>query len=310
MGKAANNAASRNKNDAGWNYEGEKLMTTVTPYSRTSRETNPIGRLALDAFRAHWPEFLMEAAALGTFMISACSFGVLLEHPSSPVHQAFEGAALLRRVLAGLAMGLTAIGIIRSPWGQRSGAHMNPAITLTFLTLGKIAPWDALFYVLFQFLGGAAGVLLASVLIGPALHHSAVNYVVTTPGPAGPRVAFIAEFVISMLMMSMVLWVSNSRRLSRFTPWFAGTLVALFITFEAPLSGMSMNPARTLGSAIPADEWTAFWIYFLAPTAAMLLASAVYRFRRGAHRVFCAKLDHLNNQPCIFRCNYGDLNAK
>jgi len=243
-------------------------------------------------------------------MISACSFGVLLEHPSSPVHQAFEGAALLRRVLAGLAMGLTAIGIIRSPWGQRSGAHMNPAITLTFLTLGKIAPWDALFYVLFQFLGGAAGVLLASVLIGPALHHSAVNYVVTTPGPAGPRVAFIAEFVISMLMMSMVLWVSNSRRLSRFTPWFAGTLVALFITFEAPLSGMSMNPARTLGSAIPADEWTAFWIYFLAPTAAMLLASAVYRFRRGAHRVFCAKLDHLNNQPCIFRCNYGDLNAK
>lgn len=290
--------------------ETKTKMAIATPNMHASLETRPSRSPALAALRAHWPEFLIEAAALGTFMISACAFGVLLEHPSSPIHQVFEGATLLRRSLMGLAMGLTAIGIITSPWGQRSGAHMNPAITLTFLTLGKIAPWDALFYVLFQFIGGAAGVLLASALIGPPLHHSAINYVVTTPGPAGPRVAFAAEFMISMLMMSTVLWVSNSRRLTRFTPLFAGTLVALFITFEAPLSGMSMNPARTFGSAFPAGEWTAFWIYFLAPTTAMLFASAIYRFRRGAHRVFCAKLHHCNNQPCIFRCNYGGLNAQ
>src|SRR5271166_1300902 len=285
-------------------------MPTATPNSQTSQETKPFGSLALTAVRGHWPEFLIEAAALGMFMLSACAFGVLLEHPSSPIHQAFEGQTFLRRALMGLAMGLTAFGIITSPWGQRSGAHMNPAVTLTFLTLGKIAPWDALFYVLFQFIGGASGVLLASILIGPALQHAAINYVVTTPGPAGQRVAFVAEFVISMLMMSTILWVSNSRRLSRFTPLFAGALVAAFITLEAPLSGMSMNPARTLASAFPADEWTALWIYFLAPTTAMLLASAIYRLRRGAHRVFCAKLDHCNNQPCIFNCRYGDLNAK
>jgi len=252
----------------------------------------------------------MEAAALGVFMISACVFSVLLEHPSSPLHQALEDSALVRRALIGLAMGLTAVGIISSPWGQRSGAHMNPSVTFTFLALGKVAPWDALFYVLFQFMGGVGGVLVASVLIGPPLQHSAINYVVTVPGPGGPGLAFLAEFVISMLLMSTILAVSNSRRLSRFTPLFAGTLVATFITVEAPLSGMSINPARTFGSAFSAHEWTALWLYFTAPLAGMLLAAALYRFRRGAHAIFCAKLHHCNGQRCIFRCRFGDLNAQ
>jgi aquaporin Z len=280
-------------------------MQTIAPETPTSRES-----AARAAILFHWPEYLMEAAALGSFMVSACVFVVLFEHPSSPVHQSFEGASMLRRSLIGLAMGLTAIGIIYSPWGQRSGAHMNPAVTLTFLSLGKITPWDALFYILFQFLGGIAGVLVANLLIGPALQDATVNYAVTVPGPGGSWIAFIAEFVISMLMMSMVLWVSNSRRLSRYTPLFAGALISTFITFEAPLSGMSMNPARTVGSAFHAGEWTALWIYFVAPPTAMLLASIIYRFRRGAHRVFCAKLHHCNNQRCIFNCRYGDLHAK
>jgi aquaporin Z len=281
-------------------------MNTAAEFQKTLAE--PARWLA--ALRNHWPEYFMEAAALGTFMVSACVFGVLLEHPSSPLNQALVGAAMVRRVLAGIVMGLTAIGIFYSPWGQRSGAHMNPAVTLTFLWLGKIAIWDAIFYILSQFCGGIVGVLVAAVLIGPPLQHASVNYVVTAPGPSGARVAFAAEFVISALMMSMVLWVSNSRRLSRFTPLFAGSLIATFITFEAPLSGMSMNPARTVGSAFSADEWTSVWIYFVAPVGAMLFAAIFYRVRRGIHAVFCAKLHHCNNQPCIFNCRYGDLNAE
>jgi aquaporin Z len=285
-------------------------MQIVSPKPNILPEPVSSQMSALGAFQNHWPEYLMEAAALGTFMISACVFSVLLEHPSSPLHQALEDSALVRRALIGLAMGLTAVGIISSPWGQRSGAHMNPSVTFTFLALGKVAPWDALFYVLFQFVGGVVGVLVASVLIGPPLQHSAINYVVTVPGPGGPGIAFLAEFVISMLLMSTILAVSNSRRLSRFTPLFAGTLVATFITVEAPLSGMSINPARTFGSAFSAHEWTALWLYFTAPLAGMLLAAALYRFRRGAHAVFCAKLHHCNGQRCIFRCRFGDLNAQ
>jgi len=81
--------------------------------------------------KRHWPEYLIEAACLGLFMISAFGFATLLEHPASPVHQALPNS-LLRRFLMGLAMGGTAICIIYSPWGKQSGAHINPSTTLTF----------------------------------------------------------------------------------------------------------------------------------------------------------------------------------
>jgi aquaporin Z len=105
------------------------------------------------ALSRHWPEYLMEAAGLGIFMVSAGLFGTLLEYPQSPVHQAIADDGL-RRMLMGVAMGLTAVAIIYSPWGQQSGAHLNPAVTLTFLRLGKIARADALFYITAQCLGG------------------------------------------------------------------------------------------------------------------------------------------------------------
>jgi len=256
--------------------------------------------------QSHWPEYLMEAALLGLFMVSACVFAALLEHPASPIRQAVE-SDLLRRALAGIAMGLTAISLICSPWGRRSGAHLNPAVTLSFALLGKIEPWDAAFYAASQFLGGMAGVAVSDLLIGLPLRHTAVNYAVTLPGPGGPAVAFWAELLISFLMLTTVLIVSNSRRLTRWTPLIAGTLVATFITLEGPFSGMSMNPARTWGSAFSAQEWTALWVYFTAPVAGMLAAGQVYRRTRGAHRVFCAKFHHHNNEPCIFRCNYPAL---
>jgi aquaporin Z len=248
----------------------------------------------------------MEAAGLGTFMISACLFGVLLEHLSSPVRQAVADP-LTRRALGGLAMGLTLIGIVFSPIGKRSGAHMNPAFTLTFLWLEKIRGWDAVFYVAAQFAGGALGVVAAFLVLGSSLGDSHVNYVATTPGSAGASVAFIAETSISFLMMLVVLYISNTKRLNRFTGIFAGTLVATYITLEAPLSGMSMNPARTFGSAIAADFWPAVWVYFSAPLLGMFLAALAYRRLRGAHAVYCAKFHHENHHRCIFRCRYAEL---
>jgi len=104
-------------------------------------------------------------------------------------------------------------------------------------------------------------------------------------------------------MMTMVLLVSNSRR-ARLTGLFAGLLVATCISVEAPLSGMSMNPARTLGSAVHAAQWTALWVYFTAPPLGMLAAAEVYVRLPGAREVWCAKLHHDNDKRCIFRCGY------
>src|SRR5205085_5456890 len=112
-------------------------------------------RFMLNALRTHWPEYLMEAAQLAAFMISASVCTIGLYHPGSPIVAAIP-AEFIRRMMMGLAMGLTAVAIIHSPWGKQSGAHMNPAVTLTFFRLGKIAPWDAAFYVCAQFVGGVA----------------------------------------------------------------------------------------------------------------------------------------------------------
>ena len=251
------------------------------------------------ALQRHWPEYLIEAWALGTFMVSAALFTTLLEYPGSPVHQLIPNGAV-RRALIGLAMGLTAIGLIYSPWGQQSGAHTNPATTLTFLRLGKIRPWDATFYIAAQFVGGVCGVLVSKLLLGGILAHPSVSYVTTVPGPAGAGVAFVAETVIACGMMLMVLCVTNTPRVARFTGLFAGALVFLYITFESPLSGMSINPARTAASALPSGIWTSGWIYFSAPVLGMLLAAQVYRGCSGSSPLACPKLHHGTKQRCIF----------
>ncbi len=89
----------------------------------------------MNTLSRHWPEYLMEAASLGIFMISAGLVTVILEHPASPIWQVIPDP-LFRRFVIGVAMGLTAIAIIYSPWGKQSGAHINPAVTLTFFRLG------------------------------------------------------------------------------------------------------------------------------------------------------------------------------
>jgi len=256
-----------------------------------------------EVLRHHSPEYLMEAAGLGLFMMSACPFATLLGHPASPVPQ-FVASPFVRRLCMGIAMGLTAVGIIYSPWDQQSGAHLNPSVTLTFFRLGKVKPWDALCYMLAQFAGGVIGVCLAAACLGQTIAHPSVNYVTTVPGMAGAGIAFVAEFVMAFVLMSMVLRVSNSARLARYTGLCAGVLVATYITVEAPLSGMSMNPARTFGSALVSQLWTALWIYFVAPPLGMLTAAELYRWQRGVHAVICAKLHHHNRKRCIFHCGY------
>jgi aquaporin Z len=257
----------------------------------------------IEALKQHWPEYLMEATELGLFMFSACAFTVLLFHPSWPLAESIQNG-LLRRVVMGTAMGLTAIAIIFSPLGQRSGAHFNPAVTLTFFRLGKIEAWDAAFYTLFQFTGGIAGVMLASLTLSKLIAHQSVNYAATLPGPSGPTVAFFAEVLISFILMSVVLTVSNTKRLGRWTGIFAGALVATYITIESPISGTSMNPARTFSSAVGAHVWMSLWIYFTAPPLGMLLAAEVYRGLNASRAIACAKLHHHNNKRCIFRCNF------
>jgi aquaporin Z len=253
-------------------------------------------------------EYAIEASCLGLFMISAAGFATLLQHPQSPL-AGWTSSSLIHRIPMGLAMGLTLVAIIYSPLGARSGAHMNPAVTLTFLRLGKIATTDAIGYLTAQFAGGIAGIVAADRIWWRLPEHPAVNYVATVPGTRGATAAFAAELAISFGMMLTVLSISNSTRLARFTGLAAGCLVACYITVEAPLSGMSMNAARSIGPALLAGTSGSLWIYFSAPLIGMLLAAEVFVRARGLHRVRCAKLHHPTDVRCIFNCGFMERSA-
>ena len=278
----------------------KEAANNIDPLS-TPETASASGALGISAsLRSHWPEYLMEAGEMSLYMFCTCSFATLLQHPSSPVRHFFV-SNIARRALMGLAIGATVIALVMSPWGKQSGGHINPAMTFAFYRLGKIAPWDALFYGVAQFSGATSGVALATFLLKGAPGDGSVRYAVTAPGVYGAGVAFAAELVISFILMIAVLLATNHARLARYTPYFVGSLYAVNITFETPLSGMSMNPARTFGPAAFGGYWHALWIYFIAPTAGMLAAAAVFlRARRGAPP-YCAKLDHANNKRCIFR---------
>ncbi len=238
----------------------------------------------------HWPEYVFEAIALGLFMVSACLVTALFEYPASPFYRAIANAAV-RRVFIGLAMGLTAVALIYSPWGKRSGAHMNPSVTLAFYRLGRVAPWDAVFYVLAQTLGGTLGVLLSFAIAPNAMRHPAVHFIVTVPGNSGLLGAAVGEAAISFFLMLTVLAMSASRYASG-TGLVAGALVALYIAVEAPYSGMSMNPARSAASSIVAGDFRAWWLYVLVPPLSMLAAAEVFVRSAGWLRGVRTKLPH------------------
>jgi aquaporin Z len=256
---------------------------------------------AREALRRHWRLYVYEGAELAWFMVAACVAAVLLFGVGS-VGMRMVPSAALRRLVMGFAMGATAVMIIHSPMGRRSGAHFNPAITLTYLWLGKIGAWDAVGYVCGQFVGGVAGVGVAAMLMGRWLAQPSVDYAVTVPGIGGTAGALAAELFMAALLMGVVLWMTNRRRLAGYTSYAVGVLITGYVFFFAPVSGFSINPARTVGSAVFAGVWTAEWVYFVAPLMGMFLAAEIYVRRFGIESVLCAKLHASPSVLCPFEC--------
>jgi aquaporin Z len=196
----------------------------------------------------------MEFTEMGVYLFFTCGFATLLQHPGSPIRRLLPNE-IVRRACFGISVGTTIVAVVLTPWGKQSGGHINPSMMITFYRLGKMEFWDAIFYGLAQFVGATAGVVIATLLLLGAPGHPTVRYAATLPGVYGVGVAFTAEVVISFVLMLTVLFASNHNLLSRYTPYFVGALYAIFITLETPLSGMSMNPARTFGSAFRGRYW-------------------------------------------------------
>jgi aquaporin Z len=248
----------------------------------------------------HLIEYAIEALCLGSLLVIAAIVTTIFQLPASPIHQAIADPTL-RRCLIGIVMGLTVIAIVYSPFGKRSGAHLNPSVTLTYWRLKKVRTIDACFYMLAQCVGAISGIFLAGIILGGAIADPAVNYIVTIPKAFGELGAFLSEFLLSFCMMTMVLQVSNRPNISRFTGICAGVLVAIYIAIESPISGSSMNPARSLGSALPTHVWYGFWLYCVAPPLGMLTAAEVYlrTGKKKSNSDICSKLCPNITTSCI-----------
>jgi len=254
----------------------------------------------LTALRRHWPHYVAEAAGLAFFVTCAGMLTMLVEHPASPLRQALPDSAVFRRVVIGVGMGLVLVTVIYSPWGKRSGAHINPAVTLAFWQLGKIRTPDALCYVAAQLTGALAAAQLLKYSFGDLYAHPAVNYTVTEPFAPALRaelLAFGAEFVISFLLMLAALVALHSKKLKEWTGWLLGGLLLVYIVVETPVSGMSLNPARTLGTAVAAGHYDGWWLYWAAPCLAMWLATVAFLRYHHGQPLHCAILAGCSPHP-------------
>ncbi|MBB5066271.1 aquaporin Z [Granulicella mallensis] len=248
----------------------------------------------------------MEFSGTGALMFCICLFGTLLYSNASPLAR-FALSRPENAAAMGMCVASTTLLIIRSPFGRRSGAHFNPAMTLSYLWLGRIHLWDALSYVAAQFSGALAGVCIARQLLGLSLSADPVHYVVTVPGSYGSGAAFIAEFLLSALLMGVVLFATNHRTLARFSPLLVAAVTVFYFAICSSISGFSVNPARTFSSAIFAGIWWGIWIYFIAPCLGMLAAAGIYIRTFGPSRVYCAKVFHDLHSTCPFPCRFADL---
>ncbi|NEU70046.1 hypothetical protein GK091_24420 [Spirosoma agri] len=231
------------------------------------------------AFVQHWPNYMAEAMGVSLFMIGSCCTAVLLHHPDSPVRQFLGESKLVRRTVQAVIMGLVLLIINYNPAGKKSGSLINPAITLSYRYLGKISTVDTIWYILFQCTGAISWGFIFYQLLEKWYSHPDVNYNLSAPRPemGGWPVAFLAEFSISSLLIFVSLLSLHSKKFHKLSSSFGVGLIMLYIIFEAPFSGMSTNPARSLGTAAGALNFHYYWIYMVAPFSAMLLTTFVFQ---------------------------------
>ena len=250
--------------------------------------------------------YLCELAGTALMLFWGVTAVALMWGAGSPVPPITNLA--LRRLVTGVLFAGGATAVVYSPLGQRSGAHINPAITLAFWHLGKIPTVDAAAYVVAQFLGAIIGVWAAAAAWGDLVRS--VQYAVTTPGEGWQWIgAFLAEAISTFLLAFTIFICINKPKIAPRTGLIAGSLVAVLVMVEAPVSGTSLNPARSFAPALFVPIFRDQWIYFVAPALGAMVAAIVVRDRWGDSTV-CAKLYHTAKYPCPFdTCGYRLVHA-
>lgn len=232
-----------------------------------------------------WRPFVSEAAGTALLLVGGLSAVILMFGEGSPVTAMIPSNGV-RRAVTGFLFGSTGALIAMSPVGKESGAHINPSVTLGFWLMGKMESRVAMGYVLSQLVGACLGVL---PLLGWSSLGRSVEFGATVPGAGySTRTALIGEVITTFALVAGLCVFIGFRKLRPYTPALMPPLFSFMVYAEAPMSGTSCNPARSLGPAIISGQWNGWWIYWVGPMFGALLATLACSFL--AKRIEMAKL--------------------
>ena len=178
-------------------------------------------------------------------------------------------------ITVALAHGLT-IMIFAYAYGHISGTHINPAVTLGLLAAGKFEPVKAVYYIIVQLLGAIVAAFALRFVFGGPLNNlgaTVIDYSVTSLGGA-----FLLEMIGAFFLINTVLNAAVSGRAGNLAPIAIGLTVGVCIMFYGPITGASVNPARTIGPAVATGIYTDIWVYIVATILGGVVAGLLYRY--------------------------------
>jgi aquaporin Z len=243
-----------------------------------------------DDQRFPWRLFFAELAGTAMLLLIGLSLVILMFGEGSPLVNYMPNLKL-RQVITGFLFGGTGALIAISVLGKESGAHINPAVTMSFWLFKKIDSQKALVYVAAQLIGAVIGTL--PLLLWGQLGRS-ISFGATMPG-TGYTVsqAILGEAVTTFTMVSLLIIFLGFRQIRPYTPALFPFLYAIMVPLEADISGISTNPARSFGPAVVSGQWDAWWIYWVGPLGGALLACLACSML--AKRITVAKLYHFDS---------------
>ena len=237
-----------------------------------------------------WPQFFSELAGTALLVLVGLSLVILMFGSGSPMLRVLPSEGL-RRLITGFLFGTTGALIALSPVGKVSGAHINPVVTLGFLLMGKLDQGVGVVYVSGQLAGACVG---AVPLLAWGSMGRSVAFGATLPGQGyALEIAFLGEVITTFIMVFLLAVFLGFRRIRPFTPAIFPFLYAIMVYAEAPISGTSTNPARSLGPAIMSWQWQGWWIYWIGPLIGAAAATLACSFL--AKRIEVAKLYHFDS---------------
>jgi aquaporin Z len=209
-------------------------------------------------------------------------------------------SASLRLLVSGLLFAGIGSLIAVSPLGRRSGGHFNPSVTFGFWLLGHVDRHDLVGYIVSQCLGATLGAWLVVLLWGPVAVRIFDVRTVPGPGVAEPEAVAIEAAITALLLLTIFFFTARPP-IARWTPLAVWVLIALLVWLTAPLTGTSLNPARTLGPDLVARDFTAFWVYVVGPPIGAAAAALLAHLARAHLYPRTAKLHHHHAYRSIFK---------